>query len=256
MRLDGLSHIFLELTNRCDKNHLCPMCGRQKGIIEYGDMNWTILCQIARQVPPNIIVSFHRNGEPTAYPFLGQAIGLFRDNITSIVTHGLNLIEKADEIIGNCTTVVFSRFEFDADRDEQLRILKEFIEIKGGKSPQIIVKYIGEFNEERLPGVIYTSRSLHSAKDSKDYKAHDPVIPESGVCLDLISTLSIDWNGDVYICNRKNPAGLLGNVRDDTLPDLWNGPKRQEYIAVHKAGLRQNTELCKTCQYWGIPVSF
>jgi len=253
--LNGLNHVFIELTNRCDKNHLCSMCGRQKGIIEYGDINQATLYKIARQVPSGIIVSFHRNGEPTAYPFLGQAIGLFRNNITSIVTHGLNLVKKADEIIDNCTTVIISRFESDPDRDDQLQILKEFIKIKGSSAPQVIVKYIGEFNEEHLPGVIYTSRALHSAKDSKDYKVHDPIIPESGVCLDIISTLSIDWNGDTYICNRKNPAGLSGNIHKTTLSNLWNGLNRQVYIAAHKAGLRQNTESCKTCQYWGIPVS-
>lgn len=253
--MNGLSHVFIELTNRCDKHHLCSMCGRQNGITEYGDMNWSVLCQIAEQVPPNIVVSFHRNGEPTAYPFLGQALGLFWNNITSIVTHGLNLVKKAPKIIDNCTTVVVSRFESDPDRDEQLRILKEFLELKGCKPPQVIVKHIGVFNEERLHSVFYTSRSLHSAKGSRDYKAHDPVIPEAGICLDLLSTLSINWNGDVYICNRNNPAGLLGNIDESDLSDLWNGPKRQKYIAAHKAGSRQNAELCKTCDYYGIPVS-
>src|SRR3972149_5321637 len=184
--LNGLNHVFIELTNRCDKNYLCSMCGRQKGIIEYGDMNQATLYKIARQVPSGIIVSFHRNGEPTAYPFLGQAIGLFRNNITSIVTHGLNLVKKADEIIDNCTTVIISRFESDPDRDDQLQILKEFIKIKGSSAPQVIVKYIGEFNEEHLPGVNYMKPSPHAAELSTEITDLKPLIPETGVCLDII----------------------------------------------------------------------
>lgn len=254
MALDGLNHVFIELTNRCDKKHLCSMCGRQKGINEYGEMYFPMLARIAKEIPAYTICSFHRNGEPTAYPMLGQALSLFSDNITSLVTHGLNLVKKANEIIDNCTTVVVSRFETDPDRDEQLRILKEFLALKGNRSPQVIIKYIGVFNEERLPGVLYTSRSLHSAKGSKDYKAHDPVIPESGVCLDLLSTLSIDWNGEVYMCNRNNSGGSLGFIADNlSLESIWNGVRRQARINSHKIGDRNH--YCNECDYWGCPTT-
>ena len=99
--LPGLAVVNVELTSRCNKS--CWMCGRRKIerdypelVLKYGDMDFNLIEKIAEQLPPNIVVQLHNNGEPTLYPQLGDAIKLFDEQITSFDTNGKLLVKKAD----------------------------------------------------------------------------------------------------------------------------------------------------------------
>ena len=77
--LPGLANVNVELTNRCNKR--CWMCGRRKIerdypelTLNYGDMEFSLVEAIAEQLPPNITVQLHDNGDPCLYPRLGEAI--------------------------------------------------------------------------------------------------------------------------------------------------------------------------------------
>ncbi len=133
--LNGISTINVELTSRCNKN--CWMCGRRKVdreypqlALDYGDMKFELLEFIAKQIPENIVVQFHRDGDALLYPRLGDALRLFPNNIRNLVTNGKLLIEKADEIIENIETLSISIFENDDEAEEQLTIIERFLEIK------------------------------------------------------------------------------------------------------------------------------
>jgi radical SAM protein with 4Fe4S-binding SPASM domain len=83
-----------------------------------------------------------------------------------------------------------------------------------------------------------------------------PMIPEHGICQDLLSHLCIDSNGLVYACVRFDPEkkGLLGDVKKDYIDDIWNSEKRKKMLYLHERGLRNKIPLCKGCEYYGIPV--
>jgi len=80
-------------------------------------------------------------------------------------------------------------------------------------------------------------------------------IPEVGFCLDLMNHLVIDRYGDIYPCVRFNPDkyNCLGNIKKHKLIDIWNGPIRYRLIKEHIKGNRKCSELCKKCDFWGIP---
>ncbi|HAY22508.1 MAG TPA: hypothetical protein DCY27_10160, partial [Desulfobacterales bacterium] len=110
---DGLANVNIELTSRCNKN--CWMCGRRKVdrdypelALRYGDMDFGLVKRIAAQLPANIVVQLHNNGEALMYPRFGEAVRLFRRQITNIVTNGKLLVEKAGEIIGSLDTMAVS----------------------------------------------------------------------------------------------------------------------------------------------------
>ena len=262
--LNGLSQINIELTSRCNKS--CFFCGHQNIKVntglEYGDADFGLLESIAAQIPRGIIVQFHRDGEPTIYPRLKEALSLFRGNIRSIVTNGRALVSRADEIIENCTTVTVSAFDNDPDGDEQLDVLREFLKLKGERKPNVNVKIVGGMDEDRLAalydlGIPILYRSLHNAAGDFRYKVSTPPIPEVGICLDFLSHPSIDWRGDFYICNRLdvNNHGLLGNLADSTLDSLWNGEKRKAMMAHHINGRRDLANpLCAKCEFYGLPA--
>ena len=91
--LHGLTTVNVELTDLCNKN--CWMCGRRKIekdypelVKKYGYMDFELVKKIAEQLPPNIVVQLHNNGEPLLYPKIGEAIKLFGKQITSFDRDG------------------------------------------------------------------------------------------------------------------------------------------------------------------------
>lgn len=263
--LTALSQINIELTSRCNKS--CFFCGHQNPkvntTLEYGDIDINLLVRIASQIPPFVIVQFHRDGEPLLYPHFKEAMSMFCVQIRSIVTNGKLLMEKADEIIDRCETVTVSAFDRDPDGDEQSHVLREFLRIKGERSPRVNVKIVGGMDESRLAALVGLGtpilyRSLHNPCGDFRYRRSTPPIPEVGICLDFLSHPSVDWRGNFYICNRLdvNNYGRLGNLNDSTLESLWNSQKRKTMMGHHIDGRRDLANpLCAKCEYYGIPTN-
>jgi len=262
--LDGLCNINVELTSRCNKN--CWMCGRRKTerdypqlVLEYGDMEFGLVEKIARQLPPNIVVQLHNNGEGLLYPRFGEAVRLFSRQITNIVTNGKLLVEKADEIIDNLDTLAVSVIEDDPEADEQYEIIATFLERKGTRKPYTILRLNGEVNRERYErfGLVIATRILHAPMGSFNYRKKDPTVPEIGVCLDFLHHLAIDSEGRTSICVRFDPKrlGVIGDANRESLAEIWCSPKRMEWLEYHKQGRRDKVPLCSYCHFWGVPTS-
>ncbi|MBE6372417.1 MAG: radical SAM protein [Lentisphaerae bacterium] len=265
--LNGLTNINIELTSRCNKN--CWMCGRRKVdreypdlALEYGDMDFALLEKIATEVPAGIVVQLHNNGEPLLYPHFGEAVKLFKNNgnIVNIVTNGKLLLEKADEIIDNLDTLSISVFENDEEAEEQYKIMEKFLKQKGARKPFTSLRLIGDVDDTRYQklNTLIIRRILHSPMGSFKYRKLNPTIPEIGICLDFLNHLAINKDGDVSICVRFDPKrlGVLGNIRNCTLAELWNSPKREEWKKAHVEGHRERIPLCSYCQFWGVPTGF
>ncbi len=239
------------------------MCGHQNpdvNPITYGDMEYGTLVKIRNEITPGITISFHRDGEPTAYPQLREALGLFEGFTTSIVSHGLNLVSRAADIIGHCTTLTVSVFRGDRDGDGQLSILRAFLALKGSQAPQVQLKIVGDMSPDELApyealNVRILRRLIHVPISNSKYAHRLPTIPESGVCLDALHRPTIDWRGRMYLCNRLDPAEhlFIGDARLDSLDRIWNGDLRSRMLDAHKAGRRDLANpLCATCEYWGV----
>jgi radical SAM protein with 4Fe4S-binding SPASM domain len=240
------------------------MCGHQNpdvNPITYGDMDYGLLERIRVQTPSGIVISFHRDGEPTAYPRLKDALSLFDGFVTSIVTHGLNLERVADAIIGRCTTLTVSVFRGDKDAEAQLKVLKGFLAAKNDRLPIVQVKIVGDMLQDGIEeyealGVRVIRRLIHVPIDNSKYAHRAPVVPEVGICLDALHRPTIAQDGRMYLCNRLDAQGhgYIGDANTETLESIWNGPTRQRMIEAHKAGRRDLANpLCKSCLHWGTP---
>jgi len=264
MALYGLTCINVELTSRCNKK--CWMCGRRKVekdhsdlALKYGDMDFNVVQKIARELPENIIVQFHKDGEALMYPRFGAAVSLFKNQIKNIVTNGKLIVDKAGEIIDNLDTISISVFEDDEEADEQLRIIKEFLRIKGNKKPFTILRLIGNIDSARyeILNCLVIRRVLHAKMGSFDYRKKAPTIPEVGICWDFLSHLCVNREGKVSICVRFDPKelGVIGDINTQTLDQIWNSKKRMEWLEYHKQGRRDKVSLCSYCHFWGVPTS-
>jgi|SRR3989339_807722 len=258
----GLANVNIELTSRCNKN--CWMCGRRRVerdypelTLKYGDMPFSLVEKIAEQLPPNIVVQLHNNGEALLYPEFGAAVKLFKKQITNIVTNGKLLLEKADEIINNLDTLAISVIENDPEADEQYKIIKSFLKIKGKRKPFTILRLNGNVDQKRYKrfGLIMAARILHSPLGSFNYRS-DPTVPEIGMCLDFLHHLAINSRGIASICVRFDPKriGVIGDANKQPLSEIWNGKKRMKWLEYHKQGRREKIPLCAYCHFWGVPT--
>ena len=260
--MNGLAFLNIELTSKCDKS--CWMCGRRKlerdypELCNWGDMPKEMVSEISKQTPKDIVVQFHNNGESLLYPDLGWALSLFRDNIRCFDTNGKLLLEKADEIIGNLDTLTISVIQDDSEGDEQYDIICKFLSKRNGRKPLLVYRLLGNIKDSyrwgQLEGTV-CKRILHRSEGSFGYTK--PVtIPEIGICLDLLTHLSINRLGEVSVCVRFDPEryGVIGNIKNQTLSEIWNGEIRKHYIQTHLEGLRNTLLLCGKCHYWGYPT--
>jgi MoaA/NifB/PqqE/SkfB family radical SAM enzyme len=264
--MNGLSGINIELTSRCCKS--CWCCGRRKREKEnpevlktYGDMEFSLLEKIAPQIPEGVVVQLHNNGEPLMYHRFGDAVKLFRHCLTSIDTNGKLLVEKGCEIVDNLDTIAVSVIENDPDADEQYEILKQFLRLKGKFKPLVVLRLNGsKIDVARYKDLdcLIATRVLHSPMGSFDYAGRETTKPEIGVCWEILHRLAIDRNGDVSICVRFDPErkGVLGNVKEQSLEEIWTGAKRKEWLSLHKQGKRADVPLCSKCDYWGLPTGW
>jgi radical SAM protein with 4Fe4S-binding SPASM domain len=259
--LGGLAHVNIELTRRCNKN--CWMCGRRKLerehpelALSYGDMDWELLTKIADQLPRGVTVQLHNNGEPLLYPRLGDALFALRRNFTAFDTNGKLLIEKYSEIVGVLDSLAISVIENDDEAHEQFNVIKEFLRIKGDQKPLAVLRINGDVNVARYEalGIPMTFRQLHNPIYHVGCKQR-PIMPEIGVCLELLHKLSIRSDGMVSMCVRLDPdeVGIIGDANTQSLDEIWNGMRRETALAFHKIGQRNAIQICKTCDYWGIP---
>jgi len=174
---NGLSVVNVELSSHCNKN--CWMCGRRKIdreypeiALKYGDMDFELVKKIARQLPVGIVVQLHNNGESLLYPRFGQAAKLFHRQIRCLDTNGKLIVEKAKEIIGNLDTLTISVIENDPEAEEQYKLVKKFLKIKGNRKPLMVYRCLGKVDLERykkLDGIVVT-RVLHHPLGSFQYQ--------------------------------------------------------------------------------------
>lgn len=259
---NGLYCIHLELISRCNKN--CWMCGRRKIdeeypdiALKYGDMDFELVKKLADQLPEGIVVQFHNNGEPLLYPRFGEAVRLFKHQIKCVDTNAKLIVEKGEEIIDNLDTITISVIENDPDGDEQYELVKKFLEIRGDRKPNVIYRCLGDVDIKRwkkLGGIIAT-RILHNPLGSFGY-SKPPTVPEIGICLEILNHMAINRFGKVSICVRFDPKGLgvIGDAVSTPLADIWNGPKREEWVQHHIQGRRAKIPLCSHCDFWGVPT--
>lgn len=261
---NGLTTVNVELTNFCNKD--CWMCGRRKIdrdyldlALNYGEMDFELIENVASQLPDGIVVQLHNNGEPLMYSKFGEAAALFHRQIRGTNTNGKLLVEKADEIIGNLDTLTISTFENDPEADEQYELIKRFLKIKGARGPNVIIRCLGNVDIERYKkfDCIIATRILHAPMGSFKY-TKKTTIPEVGICLDLLNHMVVRRDGSVSICVRLDPKGMgiIGDATTTSLVDIWNSPKRKEWIQHHIRGKRKNVPLCSQCEFWGVPTGY
>jgi radical SAM protein with 4Fe4S-binding SPASM domain len=248
------SELNLELTSKCNKH--CEICLRWRDGKEKGDIPLALLEIIEKQLEDNIIIHFHNNGEPLVYPYLKDAFDIFSRQIKHFDTNGILLLEKAEDI-QKVNIISVSIIQDDPLGYEQLDILRKYLSIKPDNQ-KVIARCVGEINGKRQVIIKHmhipvVKRVIHNKTGRINY-TKETIKPEDFICRDFLNHPAIDYLGNFYMCVKYDPKGegILGNLYDATIKDLWYGKKRMEFLEKHVQD-RNDVDFCSNCEYYGYP---
>lgn len=265
-------HIEIELTNRC--NLACVMCCQRPTGDQRGDMEPHLLSRILEETLPfpRRIFTFHGVGEPLLSGQLRPAVTSVKESpnrhTTLIVTNGVLLDARMRRLL--LTTGV------DAIRVSVGAMTPEAYEqVRGSRQLSRVVANTLRLVEDRdLVGartqigvqlvlvppadlevdsfIEFWSEVDVEIEIWRDFRSgRPPGAPRPpGVCRHLQDSTIIGWDGRVSLCcidaERKY---VLGNVADQSLEQIYNGPAMQQIRDAQARGDYGSIPLCAACAY-------
>jgi len=276
-------HIFAETTSAC--NLKCKICPRTKGNTLIGYMNFELFKKIideANNYGPRTF-SLHLFGEPLLAPNFSKMVRYIKkvnkNNTIILTTNGTMLNRKiiqaivkapVDKIAISFTSATKNNYEKITSLDKLETVEKnvldliEFKKLKKAAKPHIYVRMIlnkNNKNEKKLFKDKWKNQPLIvEVRPAHNYGGYTPEVSfrknvvkkiKRYPCYHLWLSPAIHWNGDVSICcDDWGRKALLGNVKNQTMHQIWNSEKIKQYRQYHLKGLYEKVPLCEKCDVW------
>ncbi len=273
---DFPDHVDIETTNAC--NMKCPMCYRDKiwkqrfnfkdksmGFLDF-DLYKKIIDECAAHGTFSIRLSWR--GEPLVHPRVVDLVKYAKEKgikSVSTLTNGLNLDEKlARELIDagidwisnsfDGTGKVYESIRAPAKYDEAIERLKTIQRIKkekGLKKPVLKVQTVFaaiKDNPEEYYNALGPIVDEIAVNDTQDHSLKIKDQNPHYYCPVPWQRLVITWNGDVVQCiNDFNERNIVGNVRTQTITEIWNGPEMSKVRELILKKERLKLLACTEC---------
>ncbi len=275
------THLFIESTSAC--NFRCKMCPRTSGNTLIGNMDFVIFQKIVDEAKLYGPRSFclHLFGEPLLAPNIIEMMRYIKEanpaNTILLTTNGALLDQKKAEALVKYQVdkiaISFSSPEqktyFDkvgvdklAEVEQNINQLIKIKQDKKSTKPLIFVRMIvGKdttsqakdfLNKWKGKKVIAELREMHNYGGNVDVSNVKPA-KKRYPCYHLWLSPAIHWNGDVSICcDDYARKALLGNTKNQSLHEIWTGPKLNHYRKLHLQGQYDQMPVCGDCDVWNI----
>ncbi len=264
--------VRIENTNLC--NAVCTICPREQLTRPKGTMDYEFFCSIVDQLVEGGTRELHLQGY--GEPFLDRDIlrkisyakkrGI---SFTFMVTNGSLLTEELSrELMESGLDKLkisfygLNRTEYEAIHrglsfEEVKKNVERLLEVKKRlrrKRPIISVKYIGSIggflrfflqwgfktrvSYARLHNYGYGRRFNRPRTDKKDRKC--PIVTES--------IMQVLWDGTVVpCCYDFNGRVVLGDLKKESVRDVWNGEAYQRFREIHRKREYEKIPMCFNC---------
>lgn len=273
----GPFEIGIDSTNRCNLN--CIMCPRQEMRRPLGDMDLELFKKIIDEGSHFLeFVWLQDYGEPLLHKDISKMISYSRKKrIPCAISTNAVLLNKdiSEEILGaglsyilfafdGATKKTYEEIRKGSNYEKVVKNIKDFLRIKERMKSRIFVAmqciYMKETEEEieafrrmwRLPGVdAFRIRQLTYSADryGPQSKFKNPITDSP--CYWLWRHPQIKWDGIlVPCCQDVNAICNLGNLKDSSLMELWNGQAMQDLRRAHLEGRRKELPLCRDCNMY------
>ena len=267
--------VDIELSSLC--NLTCPMCytitDKFKELVDTTRMDWELYKKIIDEIGGKVpAIRLSLRGEPTLHKKFHEAVKYAKDSgikEVSLLTHGgkltLPYFKKMAEAgvdwitisidgIGETYERVRKPLKFDALL-EKIKLIKKYKQENGLKRPVIKVQGIWPAIQESGVDTYYDT-----FKDCSDLVAFNPLIDylsndthieylEDFTCPQQYQRLVIGADGLVMKCsNDEENREVIGNVRNETVYQVWHGKKMQAVRDLHlqKRGFMESA-VCRKC---------
>ena len=268
------SVLQIEVTSKC--NLACVMCPSTDLTRPRQNMDLALFEKIIAEAKgKSELAILHLMGEPLINPELDKMIKICKQaNIRSVIsTNGMLLDEQRQKSLcrSGLDTVILS---FDGARKETYEKVRrgakyervksnieQFLKIKD--RPHAVVQMISldltcreqeEFKklwEKYSADVLskpYTKWQGNLEKINRLGGGDHPAL-ENKVCDRLWKWATIMQDGTVVPCCRDYDATIqFGNLRHNSIKEIWNNRKFADFRSKHAAG-RNNLPICKNCDY-------
>ena len=285
--------IWIELTSHC--NFSCPICpnrlldGKDKGF-----MDFSLFKKITDEAQDFLFeANLAHRGESLLHPRLLEMIAYAKERrlYTRLHTNGSLLSEKMAEGIlsSGLDRLSFSFDGYDKETYEKFRAggqfektvdnIVRFLEIKKraqAKKPLTVIEVVASDQEKRKDTSLIKDRLLALFKHLRpsnlvikrshnwagELEAEEPKEGYS-LCSFPWNTLVIFWNGSVLPCPQDFFGRTeIGNVRDSSLRNIWNGERMITLRKKLARGDRTDLTSCLRCDrirrktFLGVPREY
>ena len=269
-------HVDIETTNAC--NMKCPMCYRDKNWKQrfnfkdksMGFLDFELFKKIVDECAENNVFSIRLSwrGEPLAHPRVPDMVRYAKQKgikSVSTLTNALNLDEKlARELIDagidwisnsfDGTGKVYEAIRAPAKYDEAIERLKTIQRIKKEKGltkPVLKVQTVFaaiKDNPQEYYDVMGPIVDEIAVNDTQDHSMKNKDQNPDYYCPVPWQRLVITWEGKAVQCiNDYNERNIIGDLRTQTVAEIWNGPEMEKVRELILKKERLKMLACSEC---------
>ncbi len=267
----------IESTNLC--NLQCFFCPREESSKGIGSMDYDLFCKIIDECAakgPLKLINLHKDGEPLVHPRIYDMVRYIADSGAAeefgFTSNGILLDEKREEklIAAGLNKISFSIDATSEDAYERskgrrkygvvVENVRRFLKNKPAHV-KVAVKFIcmkenaGEEDEFvniwQGSGAELILNEYHDWSGSvRDSSLHGILPISENACESPFYSLAVNWDGTVSVCCVDwDSQGLAGDVREQSLEEIWRGEKLRSMRKLHLEGRACEISACDGCTY-------
>lgn len=271
-----------ELTNNCPMT--CQMCPRTHAMSRtLGNMDFELYRSLIDDAAAGTAKLFlHHFGDSLLHPELGRFIRhardrrirtylsanpvlLTRSRIEALVTGGLDrLVLSLDGLTGETSATVRGRAAHNVELAERrIDELLAFRRESGSRTPYVTLQFVRQRQnvhevaawlakwraKPEIDRVRVKSYSTWNGEhDEINELQLNPRQPSTVVCMRPWTSVTVLWDGRVVpCCFDYDGVETLGNLREESLVDIWRGDRLRRLRTLHRDGRSGEVPLCANC---------
>lgn len=263
-------HVDFEVSSRC--NLSCPMCFRRhfENDHEFMDMDLELYKKGVDECAANHLYSIRLSwrGESTLHPQLLDMISYARNKgikEISFLSNGsvltnefcMGLIEAGLDYVTISVDALrenYNELRTPLDFDQTVKNISRFYTLKekyGNGFPKIKIQGIYEYFKNQEEEYYETFRNITdniSFNVKHDYQLRDVEQEDRLFCPYLWQRITVTASGLIPLCISDWDLHLpLGDLRADTIKDIWHGQKLEDFRDVHIDNRRLELKPCQMC---------
>jgi radical SAM protein with 4Fe4S-binding SPASM domain len=161
---------------------------------------------------------------------------------------------KFENVLRNCLNFIRIRDKFKFKTQIQIRFVEQ-------KKNEHELKLWRDFWLSKLQKTdVVASKKLHSwgneIENGQSFKFEREIDSSlNEPCISPFSTLEILYDGTVPLCGCDyKPTVNLGNVKNNSLKNIWNSEKFKKVRDQHASGNRNEIPICVGCEIWDTKI--